>query len=196
MTDTSSKPFYKLTVGMETAVHKVGGMSKSEARALVSMLNSDEDGQENHHYIQGVQDMADELKSLCKDFSDRQNRPYMGDVHSAVDSLRDRICESSTRRQTSAEVPSTAEVATKNTTSVETLPGVSRPKNAFEGLTTHQKDLAERLLLQMMFGKGTMTPEQTAGIVHTAVITAVQLLYATCRSWDVDNMEEYISSRP
>lgn len=30
---------------------------------------------------------ADEVKKLCKDFSDRQDRPYMGDVTAAIDGL-------------------------------------------------------------------------------------------------------------
>lgn len=35
----------------------------------------------------GLRQFADELKQLCKDFSDRQDRPYMGDVTAAVDGL-------------------------------------------------------------------------------------------------------------
>lgn len=30
---------------------------------------------------------AAELKQMCSDFSDRQNRPYMGDVTAAIDGL-------------------------------------------------------------------------------------------------------------
>lgn len=36
---------------------------------------------------------TDELKQLCKDFSDLRDRPYMGDVHSMFDSLLERFME-------------------------------------------------------------------------------------------------------
>ncbi len=88
-------PFYILTLpDGNMAVMKLGGLSPSEALAAVSKLNSSDAFQENHHYVRGVRDMADELKSICKDYSDRQNRPYMGDVYSTVDSLRDRMIDS------------------------------------------------------------------------------------------------------
>lgn len=32
-------------------------------------------------------EFAAEVKQLCQDFSDRQNRPYMGDVTAAIDAL-------------------------------------------------------------------------------------------------------------
>lgn len=35
-----------------------------------------------------VDEFAEAVKQLCKDFSDRHDRPYMGDVHAAIDSLR------------------------------------------------------------------------------------------------------------
>lgn len=35
----------------------------------------------------GAAEMADELKQLCKGFSDLRDRPYMGDVHAQVDAL-------------------------------------------------------------------------------------------------------------
>lgn len=41
----------------------------------------------------GVAEMAAELKRLCKDFSDRQNRPYMADVHAAIDGLTEQLLE-------------------------------------------------------------------------------------------------------
>lgn len=40
-----------------------------------------------------VEEFTEEVKQLCKDFSDRQNRPYMGDVVSALDALRDRTLQ-------------------------------------------------------------------------------------------------------
>lgn len=36
---------------------------------------------------------AAEVKQLCADFSDLQNRPYMGDVTSAIDALLARFSE-------------------------------------------------------------------------------------------------------
>lgn len=38
----------------------------------------------------GIEEIRYELKQLCKDFSDLQNRPYMGDVHTQVDAICDR----------------------------------------------------------------------------------------------------------
>ena len=40
-----------------------------------------------------VSAFAAEVKALCKDFSDLQDRPYMGDVTSAIDSLLERFLE-------------------------------------------------------------------------------------------------------
>lgn len=40
-----------------------------------------------------LKDFSDELKQLCKDFSDLRDRPYMGDVHSMFDSLLERFLE-------------------------------------------------------------------------------------------------------
>lgn len=37
--------------------------------------------------LTGADEFADAVKQLCKDFSDRHDRPYMGDVHAAIDSL-------------------------------------------------------------------------------------------------------------
>lgn len=39
----------------------------------------------------GASIMADEVKQLCKDFSDLRDRPYMGDVHAQVDALLDQV---------------------------------------------------------------------------------------------------------
>lgn len=36
---------------------------------------------------QTLRDFAAELKALCRDFSDLRDRPYMGDVHSAVEGM-------------------------------------------------------------------------------------------------------------
>ena len=44
-------------------------------------------------YKKGVDDVVEELKQICKDFSDLRNRPYMGDVYSSIDSIRDRVLE-------------------------------------------------------------------------------------------------------
>lgn len=41
----------------------------------------------NHETETKLRDFAAELKQLCKDFSDLRDRPYMGDVTSAIDSL-------------------------------------------------------------------------------------------------------------
>lgn len=41
---------------------------------------------------------ADEVKQLCKDFSDLQDRPYMGDVTSSIDSLLHRLLESAQQK--------------------------------------------------------------------------------------------------
>lgn len=38
-----------------------------------------------------VKDFAAEVKQLCKDFSDLRDRPYMGDVISAIDGLVERF---------------------------------------------------------------------------------------------------------
>ena len=38
----------------------------------------------------GIEEIRYELKQLCKDFSDLQNRPYMGDVHAQVDAICER----------------------------------------------------------------------------------------------------------
>lgn len=45
----------------------------------------------NDGFKAGAEEMRDGLLQLCKDFSDRQNRPYMGDVLAQVDSLFDLI---------------------------------------------------------------------------------------------------------
>lgn len=84
-------PFYLSITERETAILKIGGLKADEAQAAVSKLNEVSESDKSHHYIQGVRDMADELKQLCKDFSDLQNRPYMKDVYSAVDGLRDQM---------------------------------------------------------------------------------------------------------
>jgi len=42
---------------------------------------------------QPVRDFAAEVKQLCKDFSDLSDRPYMGDVTSAIDSLLEHFLE-------------------------------------------------------------------------------------------------------
>jgi len=34
-----------------------------------------------------MREFVDEVKQLCKDFSDQRDRPYMGDVHAALDGL-------------------------------------------------------------------------------------------------------------
>lgn len=41
-----------------------------------------------------ILDFADEVKQLCKDFSDLQNRPYMGDVTAAIDGLYEQFMQS------------------------------------------------------------------------------------------------------
>lgn len=45
----------------------------------------------NDGYKAGAEEMRDGLLQLCKDFSDRQNRPYMGDVLAQVNSLCDLV---------------------------------------------------------------------------------------------------------
>lgn len=40
-----------------------------------------------------LKEFAAEVKQLCKDFSDLRDRPYMGDVTSAIDSLLARFLE-------------------------------------------------------------------------------------------------------
>jgi hypothetical protein len=56
----------------------------------------------------GVAEMAAELKRLCKDFSDRQNRPYMADVHAAIDGLTEQLLEH-TEPPTSLQRPAPGE---------------------------------------------------------------------------------------
>jgi len=48
----------------------------------------------------GVMEMADELKQLCKDFSDLRDRPYMGDVVAQVDALAEIVTASIGTRAT------------------------------------------------------------------------------------------------
>ena len=84
-------PFYLLLMERGNFIGKIGGLEADEAQAAVSKLNEVSESDKSHHYIQGVRDMAEELKQLCKDFSDRKNRPYMHDVYSAVDGLRDQM---------------------------------------------------------------------------------------------------------
>ena len=40
-----------------------------------------------------MKDFTDEVKQLCKDFSDLRDRPYMGDVYSMFDSLLERFMQ-------------------------------------------------------------------------------------------------------
>lgn len=44
--------------------------------------------------VPSIRDFADEVKQLCKDFSDLQNRPYMGDVTAAIDGLYEQFMQS------------------------------------------------------------------------------------------------------
>lgn len=44
-------------------------------------------------YEDGVNEMAYELKQLCKDFSDLRDRPYMGDVLAQIDAVSARCLE-------------------------------------------------------------------------------------------------------
>lgn len=43
-----------------------------------------------------LREFTDELKQLCKDFSDLQDRPYMGDVTSAIDGLYEQFASTTT----------------------------------------------------------------------------------------------------
>ncbi len=51
-----------------------------------------------------LREFADEVKQLCKDFSDRHNRPYMGDVTAAIDGLLAQFVAGQTSHATQAEL--------------------------------------------------------------------------------------------
>lgn len=57
----------------------------------MTKMQSDRASQKAGAYVDGVNAARDELKQLCKDFSDMQNRPYMGDVHAQIDAICDRL---------------------------------------------------------------------------------------------------------
>ena len=54
-----------------------------------------------------LREFADEVKQLCKDFSDRHNRPYMGDVTAAIDGLLAQFVASQTSHVTQTELSET-----------------------------------------------------------------------------------------
>ncbi|MDU4249050.1 hypothetical protein [Pseudomonas sp.] len=70
----------------------------AEAEELNRLVDSMEKGREEHRALMAEMEAREKLeplslqfvnavKQLCKDFSDRQDRPYMGDVYSALDEL-------------------------------------------------------------------------------------------------------------
>lgn len=71
---------------------------ESKAEELNRLVDSLEKGREEHRALMAEMEAREKLqplslqfvnavKQLCKDFSDRQDRPYMGDVYSALDAL-------------------------------------------------------------------------------------------------------------
>ncbi|WP_440466913.1 hypothetical protein ACKI1H_27185 [Pseudomonas sp. YH-1] len=70
----------------------------AEAEELNRLVDSMEKGRAEHRALMAKMEAREKLeplslqfvnavKQLCKDFSDRQDRPYMGDVFSALDAL-------------------------------------------------------------------------------------------------------------
>lgn len=71
---------------------------ESKAEELNRLVDSLEKGREEHRVLMAEMEAREKqeplslqfvnaVKQLCKDFSDRQNRPYMGDVYRALDAL-------------------------------------------------------------------------------------------------------------
>jgi hypothetical protein len=66
---------------------------KSTRAALSARERADGQWVKYEDAVKLMKDFTDELKQLCKDFSDLRDRPYMGDVHNMFDSLLERFME-------------------------------------------------------------------------------------------------------